>query len=263
MHLNKCLSSACASTLLGLALLSPSAQAAQPSSSLTVVPTINTLNVVNGQLLASGVATATVRGKMFTAPFTNVPVNVALAPDQTAATPGCPILDLQLAPINLDLLGLVVQTSPICLTVTANPAGGLLGNLLCSVANLLSQGLSLDQVLGTLNSTQLASLTTGLTDLLNAALQNLLQATLVGISPGQAPGQCSVLDLALGPLNLNLLGLNVVLDNCSNGPVIVTITAQHGELLGNLLCSLVNQGQINIGSLLGSLIGQLLNLGPL
>jgi hypothetical protein len=45
----------------------------------------------------------------------------------------CTILDLILNPIHLDLLGLVVDTSRIRVTITGNPAGGLLGNLLCAL----------------------------------------------------------------------------------------------------------------------------------
>ena len=51
----------------------------------------------------------------------------------------CQILELDIGAIHLDLLGLVVDLSPISLDVTAVPgAGNLLGNLLCAVANLLN-----------------------------------------------------------------------------------------------------------------------------
>jgi hypothetical protein len=56
---------------------------------------------------------------------------------------------------------------------------------------------------------------------------------------------CSVLDLALGPIDLDLLGLVVHVD-----PINITIDAQAGGgLLGNLLCGL------DLGSLLGNLTG--------
>lgn len=53
-----------------------------------------------------------------------------------------------------------------------------------------------------------------------------------------AAGACNILNLSLGPVDLNLLGLTVHLDNCNNGPVTVDVTAQQGSgnLLGNLLC---------------------------
>ncbi len=51
------------------------------------------------------------------------------------------MLHLVLGPLHLDLLGLVVHLNRVVLDITAVPAGGLLGQLLCSVANLLSGGL--------------------------------------------------------------------------------------------------------------------------
>jgi hypothetical protein len=50
----------------------------------------------------------------------------------------CDILNLDLGPLNLDVLGLVVDLSDVQLDITAVPgAGNLLGNLLCSVVGLL------------------------------------------------------------------------------------------------------------------------------
>ena len=56
---------------------------------------------------------------------------------------------------------------------------------------------------------------------------------------------------ALGPVDLNLLGLQVHLDNCHNGPVTVDITAQSGpgKLLGNLLGGLAHLLDSNANSL--------------
>jgi hypothetical protein len=246
---------------LGLSLLAFSATAAQQPSSLNIVPSVTNITVVNGQLFASGVATATIHGRVFTAPFSNVPVNIALGPGTNVGT--CPVLNLTLGPIDLDLLGLVVQTSPICLDITATAGGGLLGDLLCNIGGLLNQGLSLNQILGNLTANQLNTLLTGLTGLLNGVLGNLLQAVLQSVSPGAAPGECAILNLALGPLDLNLLGLGVHLDNCENGPVTVTITAHHGALLGNLLCNLTGRSQVPLGSLLSDILGRLLGTGPL
>lgn len=49
------------------------------------------------------------------------------------------VIQLVLGPLHLDLLGLVVDLNQVHLTITAQQgAGNLLGNLLCSVANLLS-----------------------------------------------------------------------------------------------------------------------------
>jgi hypothetical protein len=160
------------------------------------------------------------------------------------------------------LLGLVVQTSPICLTITGYENGGLLGTLLCSIANSLNGGVSLSAILASLSTTDLNTLLSGLTDLLNGALGNLTQAVLTSITAAVQQHSCAVLHLELGPVNLTLLGLNVLLDNCSGGAVTVDITGQtgQGQLLGNLLCQLVGGGLINIGTTLQGILNQLLVL---
>jgi hypothetical protein len=73
--------------------------------------------------------------------------------------------------------------------------------------------------------------------------------TLVG-----ATGTCQILNLVLGPLSLNILGLQVNLNQ-----VVLNITAQSGagNLLGNLLCTVANLLNNN---LLGGLLGILGNL---
>jgi len=55
-----------------------------------------------------------------------------------AVVPVCSILDLDIGAIHLDLLGLVIDLAAIHLDITAIPGGGLLGSLLCSLANLLN-----------------------------------------------------------------------------------------------------------------------------
>ena len=50
----------------------------------------------------------------------------------------CDVLNLDLGPLHLDLLGLVVDLAPVILDITAVPGpGNLLGNLLCAVVSLL------------------------------------------------------------------------------------------------------------------------------
>jgi hypothetical protein len=65
---------------------------------------------------------------------------------------------------------------------------------------------------------------------------------------------CTVLHLVLGPVNLNLLGLQVTLGGGlqANQPIVLDITAQRGGgLLGDLLCGLTD----SLGGQLGQ-IGQ-------
>jgi hypothetical protein len=68
----------------------------------------------------------------------------------------CTILTLDIGAIHLDLLGLVIDLAPIHLNVTAQSGPGrLLGNLLCTLANLLNANplnlTRIQQVLGRIN----------------------------------------------------------------------------------------------------------------
>jgi len=82
------------------------------------------------------------------------------------------VLNLVLQPITLNLLGLVVRTNLINVRIDAVPGNGnLLGNLLCSVTNLLNPTGALGQLTGSINN-------------LAAALNALL--ALVPQSPGTA-----------------------------------------------------------------------------
>jgi hypothetical protein len=61
--------------------------------------------------------------------------------DQAAAQSSqlvCRILTLTLGPLDLNLLGLRIQLNQVNLRITAIPGGGLLGDLLCGLANLLN-----------------------------------------------------------------------------------------------------------------------------
>ena len=253
------------------------AQKKPKPTSIKAIPTVDNLTFEGGQFLADGFVTATIKGQTFTARFQDVPVNLGLAADQSIAQADCPILDLELGPIVLNLLGLVVETSPICLQITAHEGEGLLGDLLCAVAHLLDGGLSLTDILNGaglvdpvtgltirpgLTPTQLTQLVSGLSNLLNAALNELYQAVLTAIDLIDNRHTCAILHLELGPLDLNLLGLEVELDDCANGPVTVDITAVTGQgnLLGNLLCQLLDGGLINLGGTLQGLLNQIIGL---
>jgi hypothetical protein len=205
-------------------------------------------DLTKGTLTANGV----LGGKAFAVP-------ILLQPGGTNAA-GVPILNLEVGAINLDLLGLKVETSRICLDITAQTGPGqLLGNLLAGVANLLNGGLNLGQVLNGVGlpgrpPVNLADLTGGLTNLVNAALGQVTAPSAlagVGSSAAAAPGTVDILNLSLGPVDLNLLGLQVSLDDCEGGPVTVDITAEPGpgNLLGNLLgglARLLDNGASNV-----------------
>jgi len=237
----------------------PSAPAlvAAPTTQVNQILPLSITNVVNqaGNLVANGLLGST--------PFT-APLSLSTSPN--AANAACPILDLTLGPIDLNLLGLEVKTSQICLNLTALPgSGNLLGNLLCDVSHLLDSGTPLGTILGGLTSTDLSSLTSGITGLLNGALGQVTTPFSGPTSQVTANGDTNVLNLSLGPVDLNLLGLNVHLDDCNNGPVTVDIIAHSGpgNLLGNLIgaVSHVLDGNGNGNGLLAQLnhIGRVIN----
>jgi len=199
--------------------------AAKTKMPKTLLPLkITNVIVQNGQLFAVG----TLGAKNFV-----LPIDLGARPNPADAD--CPILDLEIQAITLNLLGLLVETSDICLAITAHEGEGLLGDLLCGVANLLQGGIDLGMILDGLTDDQLEVLLTGIEDLLNDVFAAATAPSAV------AGASCNILNLSLGPIDLNLLGLQVELDNCADGPVTIDVTAiPGGGLLGDLLCSLAN-----------------------
>jgi hypothetical protein len=236
---------------LAIGVLSPPAQAQNIGSGIVINDVdLEGLNLVEGVLTATG---GTVSGTIGGLPFTTDLENFRLE-FEPAGMEGCSILDLELGPIDLDLLGLHVDTSPICLSITAFEGEGLLGDLLCGLSGILDGLLNLDNV------------TDALEDILTGVLTDALGQA--GDPPSGAEdicdGDCEVLDLAIGPVDLTLLGLNVHLDDCENGPVQVCLSASEGQgLLGDLLCGLAGGGILpDLGAIedLVGAIGDLLDL---
>ena len=136
----------------------------------------------------------------------------------------CQILNLDLKQLNLVLLGLNVHLDQVHLVVTGQPNGGVLGSLFCRLAR-----------------TKVAADRAAIARTMNASLRShplkpmSFTVTLKPATTASAPpAVCPVLDLTLGPLDLNLLGLVVNLNQ-----VHLTITATPGGgTLGDLFCSL-------------------------
>ena len=134
--------------------------ATNPTSGETITGpgtlTISRFVASDGQVLAVGTLTFPLPGGGTGVAPVAWPTEVV--PQQ--APPGtCPILHLEIAPIELDLLGLVVSVpSPIIIDIFADPGpGNLLGNLLCAIAGLLDGPLgqlvaALNRLLGLLGS---------------------------------------------------------------------------------------------------------------
>jgi hypothetical protein len=134
------------STLLGLGFLATAASVAraQAATQLTVpasgrtaagelVGTFTPIKALvgsNGGLQMQGLLTlgSTIVNQVVTLPM-------------TIRQASCTILELHLGPLDLTLLGLNINLSPIDLVISATPGGGLLGDLLCAIAGLLTGGL--------------------------------------------------------------------------------------------------------------------------
>lgn len=174
----------------------------------------------------------------------------------TAAAATTPVLDLSVAPVHLDLLGVLVDTSPIHLTITAHAGDGLvLGNVLTDLATLFNPPLPAQLDLAFINN-RLAILLTEL----NQQLPGIPSAPVppTNLVPGQ------VLGLTVPPLDLHLLGLML-----KTSAITVNATAQtgNGALLGNLLQTVLNtihatpeelnQLNANLNALLAKVVGVL------
>jgi predicted nucleotidyltransferase len=165
------------------------------------------------------------------------PGTVGTGPFDTGTPSDTPVLDAFVAPVHVDLLGLLVDTSPIHVTITAHAGDGLvLGNVVADLAHLF------DDTTGPLN-----------VDTINTLLGNLLNdlnAQIPGITPAPIPpvslGPDQFLELTVPPLDLNLLGLLV-----KTSPITVNAFDQtgNGNLLGNFLSSLLTTIDATPGNL--------------
>jgi hypothetical protein len=153
----------------------------------------------------------------------------------TTPTSTTQVLDAYIAPVNLDLMGAVVTTSPINLVIQANSGSGLvLGNIVADLANLLNNP----------TGNVVTDIENGLTSLLNTLQQQFpsISPSLPTPSPTPTPtptstGSFQVLSLTVPPINLNLLGLIL---QTSTIQVNATTQSGNGNLLGNLINDLLN-----------------------
>jgi len=136
--------------------------------------------------------------------------------------------------------------------MTRSARGGLLGRLLCSVSGRFTPR---QVVLNWTRAAQRSGLATRGVSFgvpLYQTTSGNGTSTLSTSPGGKSPLViCTVLELTLGPLDLNLLGLVVHLDR-----VHLNITAQQGpgNLLGNLLCAVAGLLDGGLNGLLGRLV---------
>lgn len=138
--------------------------------------------------------------------------------------------------------------APVTAPVTGTVANG--GTFTGTLSNLVFSNVN-----GVLTATgNLSGTVTNAAGQTVGTVSNLLVST-----TATATGTCQVLNLTLGPLDLNLLGLMVHLNQ-----VVLNITAQSGpgNLLGNLVCAIAhlldsNASVTALSNLLNHLLGQL------
>jgi hypothetical protein len=182
------------------------------------------------KLTANGMVTARLtdnRGHV-----TTVRSNVALT---AAAGGGCRVLHLFLNELTLKLLGLNAHLDKVQLDITGNPGGGVLGSLFCKLARA-----------------KVAAARASAAQALTAAVRRQhgqVVAFTAYVRPRATTSQaanatCPVLDLVVGPLNLQLLGLVVNLNR-----VHLTVTATRGQgVLGDLFCQLADNSTTTTSS---------------
>jgi hypothetical protein len=109
---------------------------------------IKQFSVVNNQIVATGTLTGTIQNGVGSV-IGSLLKTISQIVTFHGAT--CDILHLELGPLDLDLLGLVVHLDKIVLDIDADPTGGLLGSLLCAIANLLNTNGPLADIANLLN----------------------------------------------------------------------------------------------------------------
>jgi hypothetical protein len=226
--------------LVGLAIPSASQAATQ---TLTMKAKITRFQASGGTLTARGVLTGTLGSGGKTTKDTSQ-IRFQVSARRTGSR--CDILTLNLQQLYLELLGAEVQTSAINLELYAT-RGAVLGNLFCALSRAQ---IRLPRIAAAMNRKL------GKHGLPVMAAEAPIHAN---AAQTQAPASCQVLKLILGPLHLNLLGLNVDLyGKTKNDPVVVTINALPDKgLLGQLLCSLAGGSSITSLTALQSLIQRL------
>jgi hypothetical protein len=224
--------------MVGLLAPAATAEAAQRDrGKVTVDVQIKRFAVQGRKVVARGVLTSRVEGG---GEAKAARKRVTFAVD--AQRGRCHVLTLTLDDLQLDLLGLRVDLSEVNLLIRAIPRGegsGVLGRLFCSLSRStirLGRGSSAAQT-----KKIVRSMNSRLKDRPMRAFR--ATATLAAddeASASQAQPSCRVLNLILGPLDLNLLGLLVELYGPNRrAPVTLTITSFPGQgVLGDLFCSL-------------------------
>ncbi len=178
----------------------------------------------SGRLVAKGTAIGTYTSSTGQTYRVTKPITMQVVRSSRSMSRICEVLTLRLNALEVNLLGLIIRLErPLVLRITANSRGGILGSLLCSLAGR--------NVLGRQQATTAARKLTRTMGGQTVGSTNLTAP--INTQAAQQPGACPILNLVLGPLDLRVLGLRVHLNL-----VHLTISANRGALLGDLLCGL-------------------------
>jgi hypothetical protein len=211
--------------LVVLAVVPAAASAASPPAQRKVTVTVKIKRFVAD---ASGVSALGTASAVVGPRTTRRQVTLSVS-----KTTNCAILALNLQNLQLQLLGLNLVASPINLTITGDPTRTL-GGLFCK----LSRGIDL----GKLTATKAAAASLN-RSLKGRPMKALAVNTKIYATTRQAGAtSCQVLNLVLGPLHLDLLGLIVDLYGADRTkPVTVNVSADpNAGILGSVFCKLAS-----------------------
>ncbi len=227
----------CVLALLVPATAANAASASRDRGKVTVDVQIKRFAVMNRKIVARGVLTSRVQGA---GESQSARKRVTLG--VVAQRGRCHVLTLKPEDLQLDLLGLRVDLSQVNLRIFAVRRGegsGVLGRLFCALSR------STIRLRRSSNAAEAHKVVRSLNTRLKNRPMRALRASATLSESGdaqaaQAAPSCRVLNLILGPLDLNLLGLVVELYGPNRrAPVTLTITSFPGQgVLGDLFCSL-------------------------
>jgi hypothetical protein len=234
-----------AGALAAMALLAAAATAGAETARVSVDVSAQKFAFQNGKIVATGPVQGVVKREDGTTETVTKEIDLKVAP-----TKNCRILDLHLAKLYLNLLGLEVRTSEINVEITGDSKRAL-GKLFCQ----LSEGLKLNRdalakhTVSSLNG-KLAGRPLKLLQF-SAPVRTQQQQAAGGKRragsdvPPVPPGSCEVLNLLLGPLHLDLLGLVVDLYGPTTEEAVqVLVTANpNGGAVGAALCQVAGPYQ--------------------
>ena len=200
-------------------------QARSPVAAANIEIARVTRNATDGVLSLEGSLKGFVLNRSFAAPLKGT-----IIPNSQAG----PVLSLSVEPVQLDVLGLKVDTGTICLSTSARMGKGLQGHLVClGLKNVLAAAKRSPDKAKTLLNKQFDN-----PQLKGMAGQILSQSQvrLVSLMLNRSPK----IKLGLTPVSMNVSGVAVRFDNGASGPIEASIAAPKGWV-GNLLAAKQNK----------------------